>query len=90
MDNKELERLKKSLNNKIQDQRLYLLGLIRDLQRKQAPKGSIEQDIVSIWDRISELNLFINKKADAEDIKKNIGYLDKKLGAMASHLMKSE
>jgi hypothetical protein len=53
IDNKELERLKKSLNNKIHDQRLYLLGLIRDLERKLTPKGSIEQDIVGIWDRIS-------------------------------------
>ena len=75
IDNKELERLKKSLNNKIHDQRLYLLGLIRDLERKLSPKGSVEQEVVGIWDRISEMNLFLNKKADADDIKKTMAYL---------------
>lgn len=32
----------------------------------------------------------MNKKADNDDIKKSIGYLEKKLAAMANHLMKNE
>ena len=56
--------MKKSLTNKIQDQRIYLLGLIRDLERRFTPKGSVEQDIVNLLEKISEINLFLGKKAD--------------------------
>lgn len=57
--------MKKYLNRKLHDQRTYLLGLIRDLEKKSGGgKTPLEQDLVSLWDKLSEMNLFLNKKAN--------------------------
>jgi len=42
------------LNRKLHDQRTYLLGLIRDLEKKSSGgKTPLEQDLASIWDKLS-------------------------------------
>jgi hypothetical protein len=57
--------LKKYLNRKLHDQRTYLLGLIRDLEKKSGGgKTNMEQDLANFWDKLAEINLFLNKKAN--------------------------
>ena len=75
VDNKAIDDLKRYFNNKMHDQRAYLVGLIRDLQKKHNSANNINQEIANIWDKLNELGLFLNRKADGEDIKKNILYL---------------
>ena len=72
---KDIEEMKKYIHHKLHDQRSYLLGLIRDLEKKMAGNNSYDQEIVSIWDKINEVNLFLNKKINEDDVKKNFGYL---------------
>jgi hypothetical protein len=45
---------------------------------------------VKIWDRLNELNLFMNKKADQDDAKKTFIYLEKKINRLNSVLFKNE
>lgn len=59
---KNLDDIKKYFHHKLHDQRSYLLGMIRDLQRKINGKNNSDQDIVNIWDKIAEVNLFLGKK----------------------------
>jgi hypothetical protein len=75
IDPKALEELKKYFNNKLHDQRAYLVGLVRDLEKKQNSANSVNQEIANLWEKINEINIFLNKKGDAEDIKKNLVYL---------------
>lgn len=75
VDNKAIDDLKRYFNNKMHDQRAYLVGLIRDLEKKHNSANNINQEIANIWDKLNELGLFLNRKADGEDIKKNILYL---------------
>lgn len=79
---KSAEELKKYVNRKLHDQRSYLLGLIRDLEKKSGNKGPAEQDLSNMWDKLAEISLFLSKKANEEDIKKNLTYLEKKLAAL--------
>jgi hypothetical protein len=75
VDPKALEDLKKYFNNKLHDQRAYLVGLIRDLEKKQNSASSVNQEIANLWDKANELGTFLGKKADGEDIKKSLVYL---------------
>ena len=84
------EDLKKYITRKLHDQRTYLLGLIRDLEKKSNNKNNLDQDISNIWDKFSEINLFLNKKANEEDIKKNLNYLEKKLAAIYNRLLNTD
>lgn len=43
-----------------------------------------------MWDKINELNVFLGKKGDAEDIKKNLIYLEKKLNKIGAQLVKAD
>lgn len=43
VDPKALEDLKKYFNNKLHDQRAYLVGLIRDLEKKQNSASAVNQ-----------------------------------------------
>lgn len=70
------------------DQRAYLVGLVRDIEKKQQAAGGFNQEIANMWDKIHELVLFLGKKADAEDIKKNLIYLEKKISRLGAHLLK--
>lgn len=90
MDSKSSEDLKKYFNNKLHDQRAYLVGLVRELEKKQSAANSVSQDIANLWDKINEINLFLGKKADSDDIKKNLIYLEKKINRLNAHLMKGE
>ena len=72
------------------DLRTNLLGLIRDLEKKLNNKSNGEQEIVKIWDKLNELNLFMNKKADQDDAKKTFIYLEKKINRLNSVLFKNE
>jgi hypothetical protein len=38
-----LEDLKRYFNNKLHDQRAYLIGLVRDLEKKQQAAGGVNQ-----------------------------------------------
>ena len=51
VDPKALEDLKKYFNNKLHDQRAYLVGLIRDLQKKQNSASAVNQEIANLWDK---------------------------------------
>lgn len=75
VDNKSIDDLKRYFNNKMHDQRGYLVGLIRDLEKKHNSANNVGQEIANIWDKLNELNLFLGRKADGEDIKKSIMYL---------------
>jgi hypothetical protein len=90
LDPRALEDLKKYFNNKLHDQRAYLVGLVRDLEKKQQAANGVSQEIANIWDKINEYNLFLGKKADAEDTKKNLIYLEKKISRLGAHLLKAE
>ena len=90
MDSKSSEDLKKYFNNKLHDQRAYLVGLVRELEKKQSAANSVSQDIANLWDKINEINLFLGKKADSDDIKKNLIYLEKKINRLNAHRMKGE
>ena len=46
------------------DQRTFLLGQIRDLQKKLNEKNNFDKDIVGIWDKLNEVHLFLGKKAN--------------------------
>lgn len=72
---KSAEELKKYVNRKLHDQRTYLLGLIRDLEKKSGNKNNLEQDFVGLWDKLAEINLFLNKKANEDDVKKSLSFL---------------
>ena len=67
-----------------------MLGLIRDLEKKMAGNNSYDQEIVSIWDKINEVNLFLNKKINEDDVKKNFGYLEKKLASLYGYITKTD
>jgi hypothetical protein len=45
---------------------------------------------VKLWDRLNELNLFMNKKADQDDAKKTFIYLEKKINRLSGVLFKNE
>lgn len=70
-----MDDLKRYFNNKMHDQRAYLVGLVRDLEKKQAANNGYSQEIANIWDKINEIGLFLGKKADADDTKKNLIFL---------------
>jgi hypothetical protein len=65
VDPKALEDLKKYFNNKLHDQRAYLVGLIRDLEKKQNSASAVNQEIANLWDKANELATFLGKKGDA-------------------------
>ena len=89
MDDKALEALKKYFSGKTHDLRTNLLGLIRDLEKKLNTKSNGEQEVVKIWDRLNELNLFMNKKADQDDTKKTFIYLEKKINRLNTVMFKN-
>jgi hypothetical protein len=64
--------------------------LIRDLEKKQSSASGVNQEIANLWDKISEVNIFLNKKGDAEDIKKNLVYLEKKINKIGAQLVKAD
>ena len=66
------------------------MGLIRDLEKKHNSSNNINQEIANIWDKLNELGLFMNRKADSEDIKKNILYLEKKINHLSANLMNKD
>ena len=72
------------------DQRAYLVGLVRDLEKKMNTPSGINQEIANIWDRLNEVGLFLSKKADGDDIKKNLIYIEKKINRLGAHVMKAE
>ena len=72
------------------DQRGYLVGLIRDLEKKHNSANNINQEIANLWDKLNELGVFLNKKADADDIKKNINYLEKKINHLGASLINKD
>lgn len=90
VDGKAIEDLKRYFNNKMHDQRAYLVGLVRDLEKKQNAGHNINQEIANIWDKLNELNVFLNKKADGDDIKKSLVYLEKKINRLGAQLMKAD
>lgn len=90
VDSKTTQDLKKYFNNKIHDQRAYLIGMIRDLEKKLSASSAFQQEIANLWDKLNEINLFLTKKADFEDTKKNIIYLQKKINRLGAHLLKTE
>lgn len=49
--------------------------MIRDLEKKLSASSAFQQEIANLWDKLNEINLFLTKKADFEDTKKNIIYL---------------
>ena len=49
IDTKAIEDLRRYSNNKLHDQRAYLVGLVRDLQKKQNAANSVNQQIANIW-----------------------------------------
>ena len=49
IDTKAIEDLRRYSNNKLHDQRAYLVGLVRDLQKKQNAANSVNQYIANIW-----------------------------------------
>lgn len=52
-----------------------MLGLIRDLEKKSGGgKTNIEQDLATFYDKIAEINLFLGKKANEDDVKKSLAY----------------
>ena len=53
-------------------------------------KSSGDQQVVKIWDRLNEVNLFLNKKADQDDSKKTFFYLEKQINRLNSALFKSQ
>jgi chromosome segregation ATPase len=87
---KSVEDLKRYVNRKLHDQRTYLLGLIRDLEKKSGGKSNLDQDLAGLWDKLAEVNLFLHKKANEEDVRKNLGYLEKKLAAIYQKITSSE
>ena len=89
VDDKALEALKKYFSGKMHDLRTNLLGLIRDLEKKLNTKSNGEQEVVKIWDRLNELNLFMNKKADQDDTKKTFIYLEKKINRLNTVMFKN-
>ena len=90
VDGKAIEDLKRYFNNKMHDQRAYLVGLVRDLEKKQNAGHNINQEIANIWDKLNELGVFLNKKADGDDIKKSLIYLEKKINRLGAQLLKAD
>ena len=90
VDGKAIDDLKRYFNNKMHDQRAYLVGLVRDLEKKQNAGHNINQEIANIWDKLNELGVFLNKKADGEDIKKSMLYLEKKINRLGAQFMKAD
>ena len=48
-----IEDLKRYFNNKMHDQRAYLVGLVRDLEKKQNSASNVHQEIANIWDKLN-------------------------------------
>lgn len=71
------------------DLRTNLLGLIRDLEKKMNNKSNGDQEFINIWDKLNEVNLFINKKADQDDTKKTYLYLEKKINRLNNAIFKN-
>ena len=90
IDTKAIDDLKRYFNNKMHDQRAYLVGLVRDLEKKHHAANGVQQEITNIWDKVNEFWLFLNKKADSDDLKKNLAYLEKKINRVGAHLMRGE
>jgi hypothetical protein len=59
---------------------------LKDFDRKSNNKNTFEQDIAMLFDKIGEIKLFLSKKADADDTKKSILYLEKKMSVALSSL----
>lgn len=59
---------------------------MKDFDRKSNNKNTFEQDIAMLFDKIGEIKLFLSKKADADDTKKSILYLEKKMSVALSSL----
>lgn len=90
VDTKAIEDLKRHFNNKMHDQRAYLIGLVRDLEKKMNGNSGVSQEIANLWDKINEFGLFLGRKADSDDIKKNLVFLEKKISRLGAQLMKGE
>ena len=90
VDTKAIEDLKRYFNNKMHDQRAYLIGLVRDLEKKMNASSGFSQEIANIWDKINELGLFMGRKADGDDVKKNLIFLEKKISRLGAQFMKSD
>ena len=90
VDSKAIEDLKRHTHNKLHDQRAYLVGLIRDLEKKMQAASSVNQEIANIWDKTNQINLLMGRKADNEDMKKQMAYLEKKMAKVLTQLSKPD
>ena len=45
---------------------------------------------MGIWDKFTEINLFLGKKANEEDTKKSLSFLEKKIAALMSRFSSNE
>lgn len=50
----------------------------------------MQQDLVNVWDKLAQINLFLNKKANEEDVKKSLNYYQKKLGSLYQRITSSD
>lgn len=55
-----------------------------------ASKSTNDQEIGQLQERYEEIKLYLSKKADLEDTKKSLLYLDKKLSVVLSSLTKED
>lgn len=50
----------------------------------------MEQDLANFWDKLAEINLFLNKKANQDDVKKSLTYYEKKLANIYQRINSSD
>lgn len=87
---KKTEDMKREYTNKLHDLRSELINAIRDFERRMSSKGNSEQELGFLQDKMEEMRLYLSRKADVEDTKKSLVYLDKKLSVLMSSLNRDD
>jgi len=87
---KKMDEMKREYTNKLHDLRSELINAIRDFERKMSNRSNTEQEFSVFQDKLEEMKLYLSRKADVEDTKKSLIYLDKKLSVLMNSLNRDE
>lgn len=76
----------KTLIKKLHEQRVCFMEMIREMENKLSQKEE-NTDLTNMFHKLAEINLFLSKKANEEDLKKSLSQLEKRISNIEDKLL---